>query len=82
MVSPVRIRLPPLLKVLQIEEKQGCLGGGSGPFVKGVSTAGSRKDLFKRGRGSVLHAFCGVGADGKSHPDIGVMTWTGETRAA
>jgi len=82
MVSPVRIRVPPLLKVLQIAEKQGALAESPEPFVNGVSTAGSRKGLFKRGRGSVLHAFCGVGADGKSHPDIGVMTWTGETRAA
>ena len=82
MVSPVRIRVPPLKKVLQIAEKQGVLAVSPGPFVNGVSTAGSRNDLFKRGRGVVLHAFCGVGADGKSHPDIGVMTWIGETRAA
>ena len=52
------------------------------PFVNGVSTAGSRKGHFKRSCGGELHAFCGAGVDGKSHPDIGVMSWTGETRAA
>jgi hypothetical protein len=34
-------------------------------FVNGVSTAGSRKGLFKRGCCGVLHAFCGAGVDGK-----------------
>jgi hypothetical protein len=51
------------------------------PFVNGVSTAGSRKVLFKRAFRGVLHAFCGVGVDGEGHPVMGV-TWTGETRAA
>jgi hypothetical protein len=82
MVSPVRIRVPPLTKVLQMAEKQGVLAVSPEPFVNGVSTAGSRKGLFKRSCGGELHAFCGAGVDGKSHPDIGVMSWTGETRAA
>jgi ribonuclease HI len=50
------------------------------PFVKGVSTAGSRKGLFSCGCGGVLHAFCGAGVDSESHPVIG-MTWTGEAGA-
>ena len=81
MVSPVRIRVPPLLKVLQIAEKQGALTVSPEPFVNGVSTAGSSIALFKRGCGGELHAFCGADVDGEGHPVIGV-TWTGETRAA
>ena len=50
-------------------------------FVKGVSTAGSRKGLFLCGCGGVLHAFCGVGIAGEGRPDIGVP-WSYETRAA
>jgi hypothetical protein len=46
MVSPVRIRVPPLKKVLQIAEKQRALEVFPEPFDKGVSTAGSRKGLF------------------------------------
>jgi hypothetical protein len=65
MVSPVRIRVPPLLKVLQIVEKQRALAVSPELFVNGVSTAGSRKGLFKRGCCGVLHAFCGAGVDGK-----------------
>jgi hypothetical protein len=45
-VSPVRIRVPPLLKVLQIVEKRKKFGRVSGAFVNGVSTAGSRKGLL------------------------------------
>jgi hypothetical protein len=43
MVSPVRIRVPPLLNYLQIAEK--VRGPAELPelFDKGVSTAGSRK---------------------------------------
>jgi hypothetical protein len=40
------------------------------PFVNGVSTAGSRKGLFKGGSRGVLHAFCGAGVDGESHPTL------------
>jgi hypothetical protein len=72
MVSPVRIRVPPLLKVLQIAEKERILAVFPEPFDKGVSTAGSRKDLFQRGRGGVLHTVRGVGVDGEGHPDFGV----------
>src|SRR5215203_5582657 len=43
MVSPVRIRVPPLKKVLQIAEKERPLAVPLGPFVRGVSTAGSKK---------------------------------------
>jgi hypothetical protein len=46
MVSPVRIRVPPLIKVLQIAEKDIALAVFPEAFVKGVSTAESRKDLF------------------------------------
>jgi hypothetical protein len=72
MVSPVRIRVPTLLKVLQIAEKDRALAVFPEALVKGVSTAGSRKDLFQRGRGGVLHTVCGVRVDGEGHPDIGV----------
>jgi hypothetical protein len=52
------------------------------PFDNGVSTAGSRKGLYQRGCGGVLHSFCGMGVvDGEDHPDIGV-SWTDEARAA
>jgi hypothetical protein len=46
MVSPVRIRVPPLEKILQIAEKQGALAELLGLFDKGVSTAGSREGLI------------------------------------
>jgi hypothetical protein len=46
MVSPVRIRVPPLIKVLQIAEKERPLAVPLEPYDKGVSTAGSRKGLF------------------------------------
>ena len=81
MVSPVRIRVPPLLKVLQIAEKYRDLTELPEPFDKGVSTAGSRNGHFKGGYLGVLHALCGAGVDGEGHPVIGV-SWTGETRAA
>jgi hypothetical protein len=45
-VSPVRIRVPPLLKVLQITEKYRTSTELPKPSDKGVSTAGSRKGLF------------------------------------
>jgi hypothetical protein len=45
-VSPVRIRVPPLEKVLQMTGKQRALAVFSEPFDKGVSTAGSRTELF------------------------------------
>jgi hypothetical protein len=47
MVSPVRIRVSPLLKYLQIAEKVNAKMVLPEPFVKGVSTAGSRKDLLQ-----------------------------------
>jgi hypothetical protein len=46
MVSPVRIRVPPLLKYLQIKEKERASAKLPEPFDKSVSTAGSRKGLF------------------------------------
>jgi hypothetical protein len=46
MVSPVRIRVPPLKKVLQIVEKERALAVLLRLFFRGVSTAGSRKGLF------------------------------------
>jgi hypothetical protein len=46
MVSPVRIRVLPPLKVLQIAEKGSDSAVLPEPFDKGVSTAGSRKGLF------------------------------------
>jgi hypothetical protein len=79
MVSPVRIRVPPLLKVLQIAGKHGALAMSPEPFVNDLSTAGSRKGLFYGGCRGVLHAFCGVGVDGEGHPVMGVIC---EARAA
>jgi hypothetical protein len=46
MVSPVRIRVSPLKKVLQIVEKLRNPAVLRELSDKGVSTAGSRKDLF------------------------------------
>jgi hypothetical protein len=46
MVSPVRIRVPPLLKVLQIAEKERASAVLLRLIFRGVSTAGSRKGLF------------------------------------
>jgi hypothetical protein len=46
MVSSVRIQVPPLIKVLQIAEKERASAVLLEPFDKGVSTAGSRKGLF------------------------------------
>jgi hypothetical protein len=40
MVSPVRIRVPPLLKVLQIVEKESAPAVPPEPFVNNVSTVG------------------------------------------
>jgi len=80
MVFPVRIRVPPLLKVLQIAEKARGSAVLPEPYDKGASTAGSRNGLFYRGCGNVLHTVYGAGVDGEGHPDIGV-SWTGETRA-
>ena len=72
MVSPVRIRVPPLIKVLQIAEKESALAVLLRLSFRGVSTAESRKDLFQRGRGGVLHTVRGVSVVGEGHPDIGV----------
>ena len=60
MVSPVRIRVPPLKKVLKMAEKRGALAVSPELFDNGVSTAGSRKGLVKRGCGGELHAVCGM----------------------
>jgi hypothetical protein len=46
MVFPVRIRVPPLKKVLQMAEKYEGQMVLSGLFVNGMSTAGSRKGFF------------------------------------
>jgi hypothetical protein len=46
MVSPVRIRVPPLKKMLQIEEKGTALAVILRLFFRGVSTAGSRNGHF------------------------------------
>jgi hypothetical protein len=46
MVSPVRIRVPPLIKVLQITEKGRVQTVLSEHFVGSVSTAGSKEGLF------------------------------------
>jgi hypothetical protein len=46
MVSTARIRVSPLLKVLQIAEKYGVLAVLPGLCGNGVSTAGSRKGLL------------------------------------
>ena len=46
MVSPVRIRVPPLKKVLQIAEKYRDSTELPEPFDKGVSTGGSRNGLL------------------------------------
>jgi hypothetical protein len=45
-VSPVRIRVPPLLKLLQMAEKERVSPALPEPCDKGVSTAGSRKRFF------------------------------------
>ena len=70
MVSPVRIRVPPLFEVLQIAEKESVPAVLPEPFDKGVSTAGSRNGLFLGRLSRVLHAVCGVGVDCKGHPVI------------
>jgi len=46
MVSPVRIRVPPLKKYLQIAENKGAPAVLPEPIDRGVSTAGSREDLI------------------------------------
>jgi hypothetical protein len=58
------------MKYLQIAEKSKSSGSAAGLFVKGVSTAGSRKGLFQCLLGGVLHTVCGVGVDGEGHPVI------------
>ena len=70
MVSPIRIRVPPLEKVLQIEEKERALAVLPEPLDNSVSTAGSRKGHFQGDSRGVLHAFCGAGVDGEGHPVI------------
>ena len=72
MVSPVRIRVPPLIKVLQIAKKARAPDVLPEPFDKGVSTAGSRKSLLVQPWRR--YAFCGVGAEGEGHPDIVVIS--------
>jgi hypothetical protein len=47
MVSPIRIRVPPLDKVLQKRENQG-LAALPGPLVNSVSTAGLRNCFFEK----------------------------------
>jgi hypothetical protein len=81
MVSPVRIRVPPLTKVLQIMEKVIALAVLLRLLFRGVSTAGSRKGLIKCGCRGFLHVFCGAGVDGEGHRVIEVR-WTGETGTA
>jgi hypothetical protein len=81
MVSPVRIRVPPLLKVLQIADKIRAPAVLPKPCDKGVSTARSRKGHFWGGCRGVLQAVCGAGVDGEGDPVIGV-TWICEARAA
>jgi hypothetical protein len=70
MVSPVRIRVPPLEKALQIAEKYRDSTELPKPSDEDVSTAGSRKGLSYGGCHGVLHAFFGAGVDGEGHPDI------------
>jgi hypothetical protein len=60
MVSPVRIRVPPLLKVLQIVEKDGLQQTCRGSMQQRVNSR-SRERFFERGRGGVSHAVRGVG---------------------
>jgi hypothetical protein len=74
MVSPVRIRVPPLLKVLQIVKKVRDSAVLPNPFDKGMSTAGSSKDLYQCGCGRALHAFRGAGVDGGGHPDVDAVS--------
>jgi hypothetical protein len=81
MVSPIRIRVPPLKKALQNAEKERALAVLLRLFFRGVSTAGSRNGHCYGGCRGVLHAFCGAGVEGEGHPDIGV-TCIGETSAA
>jgi hypothetical protein len=73
MVSSVGIRVPPLLKVLQIAEKYRDPTELPKPPFWGVSTAGSRKGLIKCGCGGELHAVCGMCVGGKGYPDIVVL---------
>ena len=70
MVSPVRIRVPPLKKLLQTVEKARASAVLPKPFDKGKSTAGSRQGLYQCGCGRAVHAFCGAGVDGGGHPDV------------
>ena len=65
MVSPVRIRVPPLLKVLQIAEKYSASTELPMSSDKGVSTAESRKGLFYGACRGVLHAFAEAGLHGE-----------------
>jgi hypothetical protein len=81
MVSSVRIRVPPLAKILQMIEKYRDSTELSKPLFSGVSTAGSRKGLFKHGYDGEFHAFRGADVDGEGHPVMGV-SWTVEARVA
>jgi hypothetical protein len=57
MVSPVRIRVPPLLKVVQIVENERALVSLSEPFVNSLL----RECHFWRVWGGFLHTVCGMG---------------------
>jgi hypothetical protein len=72
MVSPVRIRVPPLLKVLQNAGKRKGPGSIAWGLCQQYVNSPSRKRFFQRSCGGVLHTVCGVGVDGQGHPDIGV----------
>ena len=66
MVSPVRIRVPPLLKVLQIREKVRTPGGDAEALCQQYVNSRLRKGFFKCGRGGDLHAVgdVAVGVEG------------------
>jgi hypothetical protein len=73
MVSPVRIRVPPLKKVLQIAEKERPLAVPLGPFVRGVSTAGSKKAASSSAVVAESCIYC-VGVDGEGYPVMQIET--------
>jgi hypothetical protein len=68
MVSPVRIRVLPLKKVLQNSDK--CQGPAHPPELCGNSRL--RKRSCNGIYGGILHVVCGVRIDGKGHANVGV----------
>jgi hypothetical protein len=72
MVSPVRIRVPPLIKALQIAEKYGHLTELPKPFFEACQQPDRERSLLVRlSRSLACHLWAGV--DGEGHPVMGVI---------